>query len=161
MQFRDEIKGEFRLGIIPSVAVSLVPLFLKPFINQFPDVELYIEELQTEVMLEKLKNEEIDAGIAATPLESTDITEEPLYNELLVAYLHKKHQLYAKKELQAKDLNIDEVLVMSDGHCFKNQTLQLCKVSSNKLAIPGHFESNNFSNTHKSSRRRYGDDIAT
>jgi LysR family transcriptional regulator, hydrogen peroxide-inducible genes activator len=63
------VTGDFHLGIIPSVAGSIIPLFLESFINQYPDVDLYLYELQTEAIIEKLKSEEIDAEIASTPLE--------------------------------------------------------------------------------------------
>lgn len=141
---KGEVKGDFHLGIIPSVAGSIIPLFLESFINQYPDVDLYLYELQTEAIIEKLKSEEIDAGIASTPLEENSLKELPLYNERLFTYLYKDHPLTKKEILSPKELDINEVLIMAEGHCFKNQTLELCRLKKSAQAPKIHFESNNF-----------------
>ena len=121
------IGGEFRLGIIPTIMPTLLPMFLNNFIKKYPKVKLIIEELNTNDIIEKLKNGHLDAAIAATPLEEEKIKEIVLYFEPFVAYVPENHQVFQKKEIEISDLNIDEILLLQDGHCFRDGILNLCK----------------------------------
>jgi len=121
------IGGEFRLGIIPTIMPTLLPMFLNNFIKRYPKVKLIIEELNTNDIIEKLKNGHLDAAIAATPLEEEKIKEIVLYFEPFVAYIPENHQVALKKEIEVSDLNLDEILLLQDGHCFRDGILNLCK----------------------------------
>jgi LysR family hydrogen peroxide-inducible transcriptional activator len=121
------IGGEFRLGIIPTVMPTLLPMFLNNFIKKYPKVKLIIEELNTNDIIEKLKNGHLDAAIAATPLEEEKIKEIVLYFEPFVGYIPESNSAYHKKEIEVDDLNIDEILLLQDGHCFRDGILNLCK----------------------------------
>ncbi|PID68271.1 MAG: DNA-binding transcriptional regulator OxyR [Flavobacteriia bacterium] len=120
------VGGEFRLGIIPTIIPTLLPLFLKVFIKKYPKVNLIINELTTEEMVKQLANGTIDVGIAATPLEHEFIKERPLYYEPFVGFVPTNHRLFEKKTLRADDLDIEEILLLEDGHCFKNNIINLC-----------------------------------
>src|SRR5690606_18455465 len=122
------IGGEFRLGIIPTVMPTLLPMFLKSFIKKYPKVKLKIEELTTEEIMQRLHEGHLDAGIAATPLENEHIKERPLYYEPFVGYIPKDHRLSEKKKLEVADLEIDDMLLLEDGHCFRDGVINLCKV---------------------------------
>jgi LysR family transcriptional regulator, hydrogen peroxide-inducible genes activator len=121
------IGGEFKLGIIPTVMPTLLPMFLSNFIKKYPKVNLIIEELNTNDIIEKLKNGHLDAAIAVTPLEDEKIKEIVLYYEPFVAYIPENHQIFNKKEIEIDDLNIDEILLLQDGHCFRDGILNLCR----------------------------------
>jgi LysR family hydrogen peroxide-inducible transcriptional activator len=121
------IGGEFRLGIIPTIMPTLLPMFLTNFIKKYPKVKLIIEELNTEELIAKLKNGHLDAAIAATPLNEDKIKEVVLYFEPFVAYIPENHQHFTKKEIEISDLNLDEILLLQDGHCFRDGILNLCK----------------------------------
>ena len=121
------IGGEFRLGIIPTIMPTLLPMFLNNFIKKYPKVKLIIEELNTNDIIEKLNNGHLDAAIAATPLEEEKIKEIVLYFEPFVAYIPDNHSSFEKKEIEVSDLNIDEILLLQDGHCFRDGILNLCK----------------------------------
>ena len=121
------IGGEFRLGIIPTITPTLLPMFLKNFIKKYPKVKLIIEELNTEDIIQKLNNGHLDAAIAATPLHENKIKEIVLYFEPFVAYLPENHQNFAKEEIEISDLDINEILLLQDGHCFRDNVLNLCK----------------------------------
>ncbi len=121
------IGGEFRLGIIPTVMPTLLPMFLNNFIKKYPKVRLIIEELNTEEIITKLHNGHLDAAIAASPLLEPKIKEIVLYYEPFVAYIPENHKLYTHKEIEIKDLNLDEILLLQDGHCFRDGILNLCK----------------------------------
>ncbi|MCL4135906.1 UNVERIFIED_CONTAM: hypothetical protein GTU68_021231 [Idotea baltica] len=120
------IGGDFKLGIIPTVMPTLLPLFLKTFIKKYPKINLIIEELNTEDIIQKLIDGHLDAGIAATPLEVHSIKEKILYYEPFVGFLNKNHRLFSQLELSVEDLDIDDVLLLKDGHCFKDNILNLC-----------------------------------
>ena len=120
------IGGEFKLGIIPTVMPSLLPLFLKSFINKYSKVNLIIEELTTDEMIKKLIEGHLDAGIAATPLENSAIKERVLYYEPFVGFVNENHRLYAENKLSVEDLIIDDILLLEDGHCFRDIILNLC-----------------------------------
>ncbi len=125
------IGGEFRLGIIPTIMPTLLPMFLSNFIKKYPKVKLIIEELNTEDIIFKLNNGHLDAAIAATPLNEEKIKEVVLYFEPFVAYIPEHHGIFNKKEIEIDDLNLDEILLLQDGHCFRDSILNLCKSNNN------------------------------
>lgn len=131
------IGGEFRLGIIPTVMPTLLPMFLNNFIKKHPKVKLIIEELNTDEILTRLKNGHLDAAIAATPLEDEKIKEIVLYYEPFVAYIPENNKIAEKQEIEVSDLNIDEILLLQDGHCFRDGVLNLCK--SGDISENTHF----------------------
>lgn len=121
------IGGEFRLGIIPTIMPTLLPMFLNNFIKKYPKVKLIIEELNTDEIITKLKNGNLDAAIAATPLEDEKIKEIVLYFEPFVAYIPENNAIFKKEEIEVDDLNINDILLLQDGHCFRDGILNLCK----------------------------------
>lgn len=125
------VSGDFRLGIIPTISPYLLPRFLKDFTDKFPEVNLNINELQTDQIVHLLHNDEMDAGIMATPLGSAGINEQPLYYEPFVAHLPEGHALLAKQSLTNHDISAGELLLLDEGHCFRNQALQICTKLSN------------------------------
>jgi LysR family hydrogen peroxide-inducible transcriptional activator len=132
------IGGEFHLGIIPTVMPTLLPMFLKNFTNRFPKVQLKIEELTTDEIISKISDGHLDAAIAATPLGQDKIKERVLYYEPFVGYVPENHRLVDKKILEPTDLDLDDILLLEDGHCFRDGVINLCKTS--KLKPDGHFQ---------------------
>jgi LysR family transcriptional regulator, hydrogen peroxide-inducible genes activator len=145
-QQKGYIGGEFKLGIIPTVMPTLLPMFLNNFIKKYPKVKLIIEELNTSEIIKKLDKGTIDAAIAATPLLEEKIKEIVLYYEPFMVYAPNYHLLSSKKEIKVSDLNIDEILLLQDGHCFRDGIINLCKNNNlqsdnNKFKIEsGSFE---------------------
>ena len=125
------IGGEFKLGIIPTVMPTLLPMFLKSFIKKHPKIKLKIEELTTEEIITRIKDGHLDAAIAATPLEDESIKERVLYFEPFVCYIPKDHRLHSNKKIDVSDLDIDDMLLLEDGHCFRDGVINLCKVFKN------------------------------
>ena len=123
------IGGEFKLGIIPTVMPTLLPMFLKTFIKKYPKVDLKIEELTTQNITKMLEEGHLDAGIAATPLGLDSILELPLYHEPFVGYIPEGNPLHAVKQIEIEDLNMTDILVLEDGHCFRNHVLNLCQMN--------------------------------
>ncbi len=133
------IGGEFRLGIIPTIMPTLLPMFLNNFIKKYPKVKLIIEELNTDEIITKLNNGHLDAAIAATPLMEDKIKEIVLYFEPFVAYIPEGHHHFQKEEIEVSDLVLDEILLLQDGHCFRDGILNLCKNNTNKSET-SHFQ---------------------
>ena len=112
--------------------------FLNNFIKKYPKVNLIIEEQTTEEIIKKLKNGHLDCAIAATPLEEESLKEIVLYYEPFVAYVPDNHLSIDKKEIEVSDLDLDKILLLQDGHCFRNGILNLCK--NNKYISDNHFQ---------------------
>lgn len=121
------IGGPYSLGIIPTVMPTLLPMFLKTFIKRYPKVNLIIKEQSTESLIKNILDGHLDAGIAATPLEIEFIREWPLYYEPFVGYVPKNHRLNSLDQLSPDDLEINDVLLLQDGHCFRDGVINLCK----------------------------------
>ncbi len=138
------IGGTFRLGIIPTIMPTLLPMFLNNFIKKYPKVKLKIEELTTEAIIERLHEGHLDAAIAATPLELEGIKEQVLYYEPFVAYIPEGHRLSTESNLTVEKLDIDDMLLLEDGHCFKDGIINLCKASRNYDGDHFHLESGSF-----------------
>ena len=124
------IGGEFRLGIIPTIMPTLLPMFLSNFIHKYPQVKLIIEELNTDEIIKRLNSGKLDAAIASTPLHEENIKEIVLYFEPFVAYIPENHQNYSKSKIEVADLKVDEILLLQDGHCFRESILNFCKIDN-------------------------------
>jgi flagellar motor switch protein FliG len=95
--------------------------------KKYPDVALVVWEYMTDQIVSELKNGLLDCGILSTPLEDKSLQENPLFYESFVAYLSKSSPLSSKKTLQASDINIDDLWLLNEGHCMRNQILNICK----------------------------------
>ncbi|MBT3923952.1 MAG: hydrogen peroxide-inducible genes activator [Nitrospina sp.] len=142
---KGEIRGEFKLGVIPTLAPYLLPLFLESFIQNHPKVELVIEELQTAQIIQRLKLDSLDGGILATPLKHKGILEQPLFYEPFVVYLSPMHPLLKKNMITEKELSREDIWLLNEGHCFRDQAIEICKkqVSKKSMRKKLIFESGN------------------
>jgi LysR family hydrogen peroxide-inducible transcriptional activator len=122
------LQGELKIGIIPTLAPYLLPLFLQPFLKKYPGVTIKVKEMTTDIVVEKLKAGRIDAGLLVTPLQESSITEYPLFYEELVAYVSKKNAAYKKTYVLADDIDLKELWLLEEGHCFRSQIINLCEL---------------------------------
>lgn len=129
---KGDIAGELKIGIIPTLAPYLLPLFAHAFTQSYPNVTLTVDELTTENIIKSLKEETIDCGILATPLHEAQLNEQHLFNEPFAAYLSRKSPLWDKRTLKAEEVNAADVWLLADGHCMRNQMLQLCASRKDK-----------------------------
>lgn len=127
LEEKDETRGEIRIGVIPTLAPYLIPLFIKDFIKQNDNLKIVIEELQTSQILKKLEDSELDLGLLVTPIEAEGLKSEPLFYEPFYAYVSEKSPLSKQNKIDQKDLNSNELWLLTDGHCFREQSLLLCK----------------------------------
>ena len=122
------LQGELKIGIIPTLAPYLLPLFLQPFLKKYPGVTIKVKEMTTDIVVEKLKAGRIDAGLLVTPLQESSIKEYPLFYEELVAYVSKKNAAYKKTYVLADDIDLKELWLLEEGHCFRSQIINLCEL---------------------------------
>jgi len=120
------VKGELRLGVIPTVAPYLIPRFLVKFLNKYPEVNLIVNELTTDQIIQQLKNDQLDCGIMASPIKDKNLKEEVLYYEEFVAYVSTSNKLSKKNTIQSADLDLSDIWILNEGHCLRNQVINIC-----------------------------------
>lgn len=153
----DELKGTFKVGIIPTVAPYLVPLFLRSFLKKYPKINLIFEELLTQEVIEKLGNDQLDAGIIATPTDQSFIYTEDLFVEPFVGYLSHNHALVEKDKLSVDDLDRTNIWLLNEGHCFRDQAVKLCKETTKKNnQSPIEFKSGNLETLKRLVEQNFG-----
>ena len=126
------LEGDFVIGVIPTILPSLVPLFYKTFQKNNPKSNLIIKELQTDKIVKGIKDGSLDFGIVVSPLYEDQIFEKPLYYEPLVAYVPPTHRLYHQDYILESDLDTSDLLILQEGHCFRNNVLALCDATKLK-----------------------------
>ncbi|PTN08335.1 hydrogen peroxide-inducible genes activator [Mangrovibacterium marinum] len=135
------ISGELKIGIIPTLAPYLLPLFIGNYKRKYPNITLKVEELTTENIVDRLNKDLLDVGILVTPLKEDRISERPIFYEEMMLYAHHDHPLHDKEEVRVKDISGPDIWLLSDGHCFRHQVINLCsfKGAAND-ELPFHFE---------------------
>ena len=123
---KNSVEGVFRLAVIPTLAPYLLPLFLPKFAAEYPDTQLNIEELESELIIKALNEGRLDMAIMATPTGEKDLDETLLFSEAFLFYGPLSHPLLLKATITASDLDAGQLLLLSEGHCFRNQALKLC-----------------------------------
>lgn len=123
---RDEVGGELRVGIIPTLAPYLLPYFIGAFMARYPSVTIQLHELLTEQIVERLRTGLLDVGIVVTPLRETSMTDIPLFNEPFMVYAAKGNPLLTKETINPSDLTGEGLWLLSEGHCFRDQVVNLC-----------------------------------
>jgi LysR family hydrogen peroxide-inducible transcriptional activator len=125
----DQPEGDYRLGVIPSVAPYLLPHFVKDYLSAYPLVRLHIQEMRTEDIERALIDDKIDGGILATPLGNKNLVECKLYYEPFALFAHKGHELLKTKKINPTNITNKDIWLLTEGHCFKNQVLDVCNLT--------------------------------
>ncbi|WP_394826401.1 hydrogen peroxide-inducible genes activator [Pendulispora albinea] len=124
----DMVSGSYRLGVIPTLARTLIPRLVTSFTKAYPRVHLVIEELPTDLLVRRLLEDTMDGGLAVTPLGIPAIHERHLGFERFFVYLSPKHALTKLTEIRQSDLVEYKPWLLSEEHCFRTQILHLCSV---------------------------------
>ncbi|MDP2041901.1 MAG: LysR substrate-binding domain-containing protein [Algoriphagus sp.] len=128
-QLKGDISGTIKLAIIPTLAPYLLHLFIRKFLEKYPNVKLEVQEMVTEEIVKRLKNDELDLGIIVTPLDETGVVEKPMFYEKFYVYLSENHPLLKENEIRADQLKSEELWVLQQGHCFRDQVISFCDQS--------------------------------
>lgn len=129
LELGEKIQGLLRIGIIPTLAPYLVPLFISQLNRDYPDLKIEIQELITEEIVRKLNLGELDAGLLSTPLEAK-VRTEPLFYEKFFLYVSDAHPLYGRDEVKAAEIDTEKLWYLSEGNCFQNQANAICPISN-------------------------------
>lgn len=129
------IQGELRIGIIPTLAPYLLPLFLGSFLKKYPSVKLKIQEQTTAHILQLLSTDKIDVGIMATPLGEKNFKETHLFYEEFKVFVSGKENTLKKKYILPQDIDINKLWLLEEGHCLRSQTLNLCELQKQQARI--------------------------
>lgn len=127
---KEQASGEVRLGIIPTVAPYIVPLLIKNIQNNYPKVVLKISEARTSEIVRHIEKAELDMALLATPLNNINILEIPLYYEKFLAYVSPVDKLHKLNSIETHQLPSDHLWVLQEGHCLRNQVLNICESQS-------------------------------
>jgi LysR family hydrogen peroxide-inducible transcriptional activator len=139
--FNQKISGKIRLGIIPTLAPYLLPRFAGNLRRHYPEVQLLARELLTDEISERLIADELDAGIFVTPYFNSKIREWPLFYEEMKIYTSTSHSLFSKPLVKILDAEAPGIWLLSDGHCFRDQVINLCAIpASREQQTPYEFE---------------------
>ncbi len=122
------VNGELKVGIIPTIAPYLLPLFIPAFTKKYPQVRLVVNELTTDLIISRLRESRIDAGILVTPLFENGIKEDVLFYEELIAYASKNNAALKKQYVLTKDIDPNKLWLLEEGHCFRSQIINLCEL---------------------------------
>ena len=125
---KNALTGELKIGIIPTLAPYLLPLFIQSFAKKNPFVKLIINELTTETLITRLRDGRIDVGLLITPLNEKGIKEDVLFYEEMVAYISKKNAAYKKTYVLPADIDPEKLWLLEEGHCFRSQIVNLCEL---------------------------------
>jgi LysR family transcriptional regulator, hydrogen peroxide-inducible genes activator len=139
-----DLRGNVTVGVIPTVAPYLMPRYTASFAKKFPDAKLRIIEETTSVLVEGLRDLSIDVAILALPLRHKDLELFPIRTEPLFAVLNKNHPRARAKSLALKDLRGESFVMLRDGHCFRDLSLDTCtraRITPNIAFESGQFSS--------------------
>jgi LysR family hydrogen peroxide-inducible transcriptional activator len=141
---KHSIGGEFRLGVIPTLAPYLLPRFLNVFLENHPETSFTVMEMQTEEIIKNLKSGRLDVGILVTPLEDKEIREVPVFYEPILLYTSENLKYYQQDKVSIKSLNTEKLLLLEEGHCFRGQVMNLCPAKGKRTHQQLHYQSGSF-----------------
>ena len=125
---QDPLAGPLRIGVMPTLSPYLMPLILAPLKQQYPQMKLALSEELTDTLLERLHNYEIDAALLATPVEDTELDSMPLFDEPFWVAYPSTHAFYTKDKITRRDLDKENILLLSEGHCLASQAMDVCHI---------------------------------
>lgn len=133
--YKKEVRGILRVGIIPTLAPYLLPPLVGRFTTEHPAVKLEIWEYPTDEIIDQLKKGQLDCGILSTPLDDKLLHETPLFYENFVVYTSADHKLAQKKVISTDELPHSDILLMNEKHCMRNQVLNICSRRETRRAV--------------------------
>ena len=138
---KHQVSGMLRIGIIPTLAPYLLPIFIGQYKKKYPNIFIKVTEATTENIVKLLNKDLIDVGVLVTPLKEEKIIEKPVFYEEMLIYANSSHKLHNQQEITLQDIATPEIWLLSDGHCFRDQVINLCSyLGTTDSQLPFHFE---------------------
>jgi LysR family transcriptional regulator, hydrogen peroxide-inducible genes activator len=141
---KESLEGEFRLGVIPTLAPYLLPKFLNEFLEKHPGTSFTVMELQTNELIRLLKTNRLDVAILVTPLDDKEIREVPIFYEPILLYTGETLKYYNQERVNLKTLSFENLLLLEEGHCFRGQVENLCASKGKKIHSQLNYQSGSF-----------------
>lgn len=141
---KDTLEGEYRLGVIPTLAPYLLPRFLNSFLQKHPGTSFTVTELQTDELVKQLKADRLDIALLVTPLEDKEIREVPVFYEPILLYTSDSMKYYQQDKIDVKSLTQEHLLLLEEGHCFRGQVMNLCSTKGKKVHHQLTYQSGSF-----------------
>ncbi|MGA2655353.1 MAG: LysR substrate-binding domain-containing protein [Gammaproteobacteria bacterium] len=123
---QDKEAGDIHMGIIPTLGPYLMPQLVQTTHKKLPKLSLWLHEQKTQTLIQQLEHGQLDLAIMALPINNDALITLPLFTEEFYLAVNQMHPLAKKKSIQFKDLNDEKLLLLSDGHCMRDQTLSIC-----------------------------------
>jgi len=125
---KDPHKGEIRIGAFPTVASYFLPNFIKNIHKKFPHLKIFLIEAKSEELITKLRSGEIDCCLLAMPIKDDNLIGEKIFSEKFLLATPKGHPFSKKSKIQIKELKKQELMLLEDGHCMRDQALEICSM---------------------------------
>lgn len=127
---KHSLSGVFKLGILPTIAPYLLPRFFPQLMKKYPKLDIRVTEMKTKDIKQALIKGDIDAGIIATLPEKDDFRQIPLFYEQFYAYIARESNLFDNKIIRTSDLNDEQLWMLDEGHCFRDQLVRFCQMKA-------------------------------
>lgn len=127
---KHSLTGTFKLGILPTVAPYLLPRFFPQLMKKYPDLDIRVVEMKTNDIKKALQTGEIDAGIVASLAGIEELQQTPLFYEQFFAYVSREDALFNNEVIRTSDLNGEQLWLLDEGHCFRDQLVRFCQMKS-------------------------------
>lgn len=132
VEISEEVRGNLKVGIIPTLAPYLVPLFIEKLNTDYPALQLEISEQRTEEIIKEIRLGNLDCGIISTPISTSGMEFLPLFYEKFFIYIAVTHSLFEKDKLLINDINQSDLWYLNEGNCFQNQVNSICGINPQK-----------------------------
>lgn len=138
---KGNVSGQLRLGVIPTIAPYLLPNMVQDFAKRCPKVELEIREMITPDIIRAMEHDRIDAAILAGGTCPEGIVEDDLFDDRFYAYVSPNHPLSARSNIRVEDIDMKDILLLTEGHCFRDQIMEFCQSRHFNKRASYYFES--------------------
>lgn len=130
IELSEEFNGEVKIGVIPTLAPYLLPLFISEVNQKYPRLKVHIWEALTTEIIEGIKSGELNGGIISTPIQtSTKLSIHPLFYEKFLLFVSEQHPFYQQQEIDVKEIPLNDVWLLKEGNCFRDQVNNLCEIA--------------------------------
>lgn len=136
-RYSNPLEGNLKIGAFPTLAPYFFPKISNDLHKKFPKLDIFLVEEKTETLMEKLNNGELDLAFMAAPIIDDSLESISIFEEEFYLATPKDHKLAKKSKISVKDLRDQKLMLLSEGHCLRDQALEVC-------SIMGSFENQDF-----------------
>lgn len=126
---QDPLTGKFRLGAFPTLSAYIFPSLVPKIIENMPQLKLVLVEEKTHVLIERLKRGELDAALLALPIDDDQLEVQTLFDDEFLLAVPSHHALAKRKVVKQEDLYNNQLMLLDEGHCLRDQALSVCQLA--------------------------------